>query len=349
MNSTSILPTSRTYLPRRAGTPHSHYLGLSEAEFLALSCGRHTRRLQTDWLTLFYRLRETGGLRSVTANTGAALEQPWAVREMGTMANNVRLYGLNQELELRLDYWHCGFAVAAGADHRQAAALRFYDQRGALVHSLEAEQPTRLGLAMTAPFHSSDQNREQRLSSFPSRSRGEYNLFDAECLRLWWQLPLDIPAGSVPGLPEVTRRHMLQTLGPSQAVAVDASALRTLMECIDALERESLRLTVANHGAVQRCRGRGFYASSLGDDLLLRNDLCTLRLTPAAVAAAWIVRKHTHEGERLALELHDADGELLAAIDSDERHGEVRTAWAALLGAMQEETASAGNSRRNRS
>jgi len=313
------------------------YLGLSEAEFLALSCGRHTHRLTPDWLPLLCHLRQAGGLRSITANAGAVLEQPWSVRETGTVGNTLRLYGPQQELEFHFDYWHCGFAVAPGSDERPAAALRFFDQRGDLLHSIEAEHTALLGRAAILPFHSGDQRREQRLAPLPAPASPQAPTpLDHECLRLWWQLPLDFPAGPIPGLPAASRNRLLAALGTAHARLVQPDAFLTLLDCIDALDRESLRLTVVNHGVVQRYRGRGFYASRQGGSLRLRNEECSLTLTAAAIAGNWLVRKPTRCGDCLALELHDASGALLAAIDAPARQG---TAWSTLLGAMEEEAA----------
>jgi putative hemin transport protein len=314
------------------------YLGLSEAEFLALSCGHHTRRLKTDWLPLLHWLRGIPALRSITTNTGAALEQPLAHEDASVTSHSLHLHGPDQELEFDFSQWHCGFAVAAGVDGTQRAGLRFFNPRGDLLHSIEAEAPFQLSLGMSAAFHATDQGREQPLPSPRPYTPAELDAFDAECLRLWWQLPLELTARPVPGLPRVPRGRLLTALGQDHAIRVELSALHDLVECLDALEQESLRLTVANHGAVQRCRGRGFYAARLEEAILLHNEICTLRLLPQAVHAAWIVRKPTHQGERLGLELHDEQGELLTGIDAAAQTGGLRTAWATLLEAIREET-----------
>lgn len=314
------------------------YLGLSEAEFLALSCGHHTRRLKTDWLPLLHWLRGIPALRSITTNAGAALEQPLAHEEAGVSGHSLRLHGPDQELEFDFSQWHCGFAVAPGVDGTQRAGLRFFNPHGDLLHSIEAEVPFRLSLGMSADFHAVDQGREQPLPCPRPSTPAELDAFDAECLRLWWQLPLAHTARPVPGLPGVTRGRLLAALGQDHAIQVELGALHTLVECLDALERESLRLTVANHGAVQRCRGRGFYAARMDEAILLHNETCTLRLLPRAVHAAWMVRKPTHQGERLGLELHDERGELLAGIDAAAKTDGLRTTWATLLEAIREET-----------
>lgn len=314
------------------------YLGLSEAEFLALSCGHHTRRLKTDWLPLLHWLRAMPALRSITTNTGAALEQPLAHEDAGITGRSLRLHGPNQELEFDFSQWHCGFAVAAGVDGTQRAGLRFFSPRGDLLHSIEAEAPFRLSLDRSAAFHATDQGRVQPLPSQRPSIPTELDAFDAECLRLWWQLPLELTARPVPGLPRVPRGRLLTALGQDHAIRVELCALHTLVECLDALEQESLRLTVANHGAMQRCRGRGFYAARLEEAILLHNETCILRLLPQAVHAAWIVRKPTYQGERLGLELLDEHGELLAGIDAAAQADGLRTAWATLLEAIREET-----------
>lgn len=314
------------------------HLGLSEAEFLALSCGHHTRRLKTDWLPLLYWLRGIPALRSITTNAGAALEQPLAHDDASVTGHSLRLRGPDQELEFDFSQWHCGFAVAPAVDDGGRAGLRFFDPRGDLLHSVEAEAPLRLSLGMSAAFHAADQGREQPLPSPRPSTPTELDAFDIECLRLWWQLPLEHTARPVPGLPRVARGRLLAALGQAHAIRVEVAALHTLVECLDALERENLRLTVANHGVVQRCRGRGFYAARMGEAMLLHNESCTLRLLPQAVHAAWIVRKPTHQGEHLGLELHDEHEELLAGIDAPARTGGLRTAWATLIEAIREET-----------
>lgn len=314
------------------------YLGLSEAEFLALSCGHHTRRLKTDWLSLLDWLRGIPALRCITINTGAALEQPFASGEVDTSDASPCQHGPASELEFDFRHWHCGFAVAPGVDGGGRAGLRFFNPRGDLLHSIEAEAPFQLSLGMSAAFHAADQGRVQPLPSPRPSTPTELDPFDAECLRLWWQLPLEHAARPVPGLPRVARGRLLAALGQAHAIRVGVAALHTLVECLDALERETLRLTVANQGVVQRCRGRGFYAARTGETMLLHNESCTLRLLPQAVHAAWIVRKPTHQGERLGLELHDEHEALLASIDAPARTGGQSTAWATLLEAIREET-----------
>ncbi|MCA1806063.1 MAG: hypothetical protein LC646_12215 [Xanthomonadaceae bacterium] len=314
------------------------YLGLSEAEFLALSCGHHTRRLKNDWLPLLHWLRGIPALRSITTNAAAALEQPLAHEDAGVSGHSLRLRGPDQELEFDFSQWHCGFAVAADVDGTQRAGLRFFNPRGDLLHSIEAEAPFRLSLDRSAAFHAADQGREQPLPCPRPATPTQLDAFDAECLRLWWQLPLELTARPVPGLAPVPRGRLLAALGQDHAIRVELSALHTLVECLDAFEQECLRLTVANHGAVQRCRGRGFYAARMEAALLLHNETCTLRLLPQAVHTAWIVSKPTHQGERLGLELHDEHGELLAGIDAAAQTSGLRTAWATLLEAIREET-----------
>jgi putative hemin transport protein len=314
------------------------YLGLSEAEFLALSCGHHTRRLKTDWLSLLHWLRGIPALRCITINAGAALEQPFATGEVGTSDDSPCLRGPASELEYDFRQWHCGFAVAPGVDGGGRAGLRFFDPRGDLLHSIESEAPFQLSLGMSAAFQGDDQGREQPLSIPTRPGSAALDTFDAECLRLWWQLPLEHTARPVPGLPRLARGRLLAALGQAHAIRIGVAALHTLVECLDALERENLRLTVANQGVMQRCRGRGFYAARTGEAMLLHNESCTLRLLPQAVHAAWIVRKPTHQGERLGLELHDEHEALLASIDAPARTGGQRTAWSTLIEAIQEET-----------
>ncbi len=96
---------------------------------------------------------------------------------------------------------------------------------------------------------------------------------------------------------------------------------------------------MANTGVVQSCTARGFTVSLLKQSLLLRNETCTLLLNPDAIHSAWIVRKSTWEGARIALEMLDRDGTLLAAIEGQHRQGRHRSIWATLLDAIDEQVA----------
>ncbi|EHQ52559.1 Hemin-degrading family protein [Ectothiorhodospira sp. PHS-1] len=322
------------------------YLGLTESQQLALSCGRRVHRLCRDWFGIIHTLLEQPGVRCVTTRRGVTLDQAPCVHQLRVVDDTLHLFGLQQSMILHTDAWYSGFAIdidrASGTVTR---SLRFFDAYGERIFALESTAPGGFAPNLIRPFLDSRQGREHTRVPMPPYSQPQMQSpymerLERDGIRLWWQMPGDLPVNEVPGIADLPRTRLLETLGTGYAVRARPEALHLLAECLQAQDLPmSLRLSVSNAGACQRTTGPLREANIRENSLELgQGPDARLSLALEVVETIWIVRKPGYQGEILGIECHDIHGHLLLAIDD---HGQPSCPWgewASLLRIIQPRT-----------
>lgn len=256
-----------------------------------------------DWLPALRERRCSPGieLRGILANHAARIEHRWPGHGLGASARHLSL--LTPEVELHLSFLSC---------------------REELGEPVSAVRSCRTFLS----FLDAD---AQRIYTLQSCARSA--LFPAPCLGM------GEPVGGMEcehcvHRADCSRHQQLQALGPGHARVVDGVALSTVLECMEELHRETLSFSLSHHSGRLTCSGQGFFATRTGDRVSLRNEHCSLDVDGGKVASIWRVRSEADASP--GLELLDAQGEIIAAIHGPARVNGRRSAWAALLGVLDE-------------
>lgn len=322
------------------------YLGLTESQQLALSCGRRVHRLRSDWFGIIHTLCEQPDIRCVTTTRGVALDQTPCIQQSRTVNGTLHLFGTQQTLVLNTDAWQSGFAIdVEKANGSVTRSLRFFDTYGERVFALESASPNGFEPARIRAFLNPHQGREHTRVPMPPHShpysQPRYmERLDRDSIRLWWQMPGDLPVDQVPGLSGLSRTRCLETIGTEFAIRARPEALHLLAECLNSLEQHlTLRLSVANDCASQRTTGTVSKADIRDNTLWIHQTPDTrLCLTLDAVETIWVVRKPAYQGDTLGIECHDVHGHLLLAIDDHGQHSWPWGEWASLLRTLQPRT-----------
>ncbi|MCG5517303.1 MULTISPECIES: hypothetical protein [unclassified Ectothiorhodospira] len=332
--STFHSPQARPYLDSR-------HMGLTESQQLELACGRRVHRLRQDWLHLIYNLRKHPWLRCTTSAPGVELDQPLNADQASTMENTLFLRGYRQSLALNLDHWRSGFVMnGETAGQSVPESMRFFNEFGERIFTLQAASPRGLDPTLIQPFMDPHQGREKTHVPTPPHWHADpkshpLDRLDRESLRIWWQLPTDFPAECIPGLPELSRTQMLETLGREFALRTGVNALHLLAESLNEQTHLPLRVSVSNGAVTQRHASDHIEANVRTNVLEMEQGPARARLELQSVETVWVVRKPGYRGFTLAIECHDRHGRLLMSIDDQATSAHPWNDWPSLLRTMQ--------------
>src|SRR5690554_748958 len=138
-------------------------LGVSEAEYVAASCGDDVRRLAGPWPELVAGLPTLGEVMALTRNNCAVHEKVGRFGEISVSGDQGLV--LNTDIDLRIFYanWSTGFAVTETGRHGTRRSLQFFSADGTAIHKvyLRPESDIAAYEALVARHLSDDQSIDQ--------------------------------------------------------------------------------------------------------------------------------------------------------------------------------------------
>ncbi|MEO8630500.1 MAG: ChuX/HutX family heme-like substrate-binding protein [Betaproteobacteria bacterium] len=300
------------------------FLGVSEGELVASTCGEETTRLQGPFGKLIEQLPALGNVMALTRNESAVHEKI-GTYENGSITGPMGLV-LGEAIDLRLfmSQWKFGYALNEKKHDSTLHSPQFFDGSGTAVHKI---------------FLRHDSNRDafdalvQRYGA-PSQEAGEIVAASAEDVaensdeaidqpgfRIAWEALQDTHEffGMLRRF-KVSRTQALRLADPQYAWPVQTSSLRTALERASASGLPTM-VFVGNAGCIQIhtgsvnnvvVRDRWLNVMDPGFNLHMRED---------HIASAWVVCKPTSEGIVTSLELFDDKGRNLALIFGKRKPG----------------------------
>jgi putative hemin transport protein len=322
-------------------------LGVSEAELVATGCGEHVTRLDGGWSALLSELETLGPVMALTRNDAAVHEKTGVYHNVKfTETHNMGLV-LDDDIDLRLfmDHWHLGFAVEtpwSGGRDGVRRSLQFFDRDGTAVHKVFLTRKSALDAydALVDKYRHADQSIEQPVTPVdPAPDATPDAEIDVEGFLEEWAALKDTH-DFFPLLRDydVTREQALRLGEGTFTRRVPAKSLRRTLQA--AAEQETpIMVFVGNAGCLQIHTGpvRKLKATDPSWYNVLDPGF-QLHLDEGQIDQAWVVRKPTTDGDVTALELLDAEGDIIARLFGKRKPGEAeREDWRAIVRALPAE------------
>lgn len=310
----------RTQRPQLRARDAATELGVTEAELVASGCGDGTVRLSDEPGPVLERVRTLGPVMALTRNAHCVHERRGTYSGVRVSTAFGLVVGPDIDLRIDLSLWHRGFAVTEG-DKR---SLQFFDASGTAVHKIHlGEESDRHAFEALVRAHThADQNPREVVSPPPLRTKARPNAdIDVPGLREAWHFLRDThDFQAMLDRFEVQRLQALRLTGAERAVEVPTSSARRVLESAAAMALP-IMVFVGNPGCLQIHTGPVEHIKVLGPWLNVMDRSFNLHLREDALASAWVVRKPTKDGVVTALELYDADGELVAQLFGKRKPG----------------------------
>lgn len=315
-------------------------LGASEAALLATRCGDGVVRLGGPFDELIRALPGLGEVKTITRNEHAVIEK-WGRYEQLDVGSHMGQVVGEIDLRIFLRAWHVAFAVEELARHGTRRSVQIFDRAGDAIHKVYLEDESDRGAfdALVARFRVEDQGRAQPVEPRPSRPvEAEDASIDVTRFRAAWEAMLDthdfFPMIRSFG---VTRSQALRLapLGRVRRVS-RASLLDALVQA--AGEGTPIMVFVGNHGTIQIHTGPVHRVKVLGPWINVLDPRFNLHVREAGIERAYVVEKPTRDGAVTALELFDAEGELVAQLFGKRKPGTPEDeSWRGILRALKTE------------
>jgi putative hemin transport protein len=313
-------------------------LNVSEGELIASLVGESAVRLRTRGASIIKDIPRLGTVMALTGNEHCVHEKIGPYLDVTIHPAHGLVLGELIDLRLFPSQWRHTFAVVdetAGGNRR---SIQVFDAHGVAVHKIYEKPETDVDAfdRLIAAWREEDQSPLLALQPAESRASDRADAeIDVDRLRDEWTALEDTHEffGMLRRL-KVGRLQALRLAGADFAQRVDTQALSRALECArDA--STPIMVFVGNAGCIQIHSGPIANLKRMGPWFNVLDPAFNLHLREDAIAAAWVVRKPTLDGDVTSLEIFDRDGFCYAQLFGARKPGKPELeAWRAILASL---------------
>lgn len=313
-------------------------LGISEAEYVALSCGETCSPLASDRFSdLLLKLGSVGEMMALTRNDAMVLEHHGVYRDGVSRHNHVIFNTPEIDLRLRVSDWKYGFAV----DENGRQSLQFFDKYGEAAHKVyvtdhsdkAAYESLLHEFGTTGGFHEMNVKTKE-----PAGVIEDVDVDETAIRKDWKALDNAHHVNALLKAYGVTRPQAYRHLG-DDALALKADALKSMLEKAADLEIPLL-IFVPNDTSTQIHNGVVKKLMEMGPWFNVLDPGFNLHANMELVTEAWMVIKHLGEHDKTcSMELFDANQKALMMVylhPDGQVDKEMKAMWADVLMSLQE-------------
>lgn len=324
--------------PRARARNVADGIGVSEAELLASRIGQPEEvviRLRPEFPEILMQIGTLGPVMALTRNH-ACVHEKTGVYQKGHMMPQAHMGIFNDEnIDLRLFFrsWSMGFFVV----DEPRVSFQFFNKDGSAVHKIyDVEGTDKDAMRRLAEsFKADDQAPEQHVEAVKTPVERPLSEIDTEGFVNAWQA-LEDTHDFFPLLRKfgISRRQALEVAPADLARKVDPLSYKTTLEKAAADEME-IMVFVNNRGCVQIHTGVVSRLVAVGPWYNVLDEGFNLHLKEEAVAECFVVTKPTLDGPVTALEVFDAEGELILQFFGSRKPGKPEQAeWRKLADSL---------------
>ncbi|MEM1041058.1 MAG: ChuX/HutX family heme-like substrate-binding protein [Bacteroidota bacterium] len=294
-------------------------LGVSEAELVATSEGDGATRLDGGWGALLEEAETMGEVMALTRNDACVHEKTGTYRNVKLMEKHAMGLVLDEDIDLRLflGRWRFGFAVETpwdGAKDGLRRSLQFFDAHGTAVHKVFLKRKSDIEAydRLVAKYRHAEPEAALGIEPVPEPEpeTPDADLDRAAFLQAWAELkdthdffPLLMNHG-------VGRLQALRLAENTFAERAEPASVRQMLEHA-AAAATPIMVFVSSAGCIQIHTGTVKKLKEYGPWYNVLDPGFNLHLNEEHIDSAWVVRKPTIDGTVTALEIFDAEGELI--------------------------------------
>ncbi len=281
-------------------------LGVPEAALLeARRPGGSAVRLRAPFADLLRRMPEAGDVLALTRNDACVIESrgtfaaPDIEGMMGQVVGAI-------DLRLFLRNWRIAYALHEEVASGPRTGLLFFDAAGTAIHKIYGGTPA---LAALVAAHADPDADPAAFAPAPppQAERDDAGIDRAGLVAAWESLRHTHEFFALLRTFGVTRAQAMRLAGPALARPVAPGAARAILEAVKD-GAMPIMIFVGNPGCMQIHSGAVHRVEVMGPWLNVLDPAFNLHLRQDRIAAAWIVRKPSVNGDIHALELYDAAG-----------------------------------------
>ncbi|KQT42314.1 MULTISPECIES: hemin-degrading factor [unclassified Methylophilus] len=332
-------------IERQAGKRHrdiAEKLQISEGALIAAHAGAQEKawllqatRLQADWPALMKSLEPLGEVMALTRNISCVHEKTGVYKNVSDTGHVGLVLGGDIDLRAFYSHWAHGFAVSETVDNGVQQSLQFFDAQGAAIHKVFIKPQSDVEAYKAFVKHFADENQKPGITTVPAPplpvDKADSEIHVAGFQAAWRALQ---DTHDFFGLLKRYGVSRLQSMRLAEKQYVRQANLESARELLEtaATEGVALMIFVANPGMVQIHSGIVKKVAVMGPWLNVLDPGFNLHLREDHIASAWVVRKPTVDGLVTALELFDAEGNVIAMFFGERKPGKPELAeWRALV------------------
>lgn len=297
-------------------------LKVSEAELLATTIGDYTTKLEGDWTQLLERLPELGRVMSLTRNEGCVLENKGPFQKIDIMSQGpFKMATVIGPIESRVFFsgWKYGFAVEQETPRGWMRSIQIFDGAGEAVMKVFLQEATenRKGSDLEAyrklveDFKAAEQTHEIEVKPIPAQPTKAIGEVDKAGLISDW--------GSMKDTHDffgMIRKHQVNRLDAvvlaegEFTYRLQKDSLKLMLDKASG-EKMPIMIFVGNKGNIQIHQGKVNTIKVMDNWLNVLDPDCNMHLREDLVDSIWVVKKPTEDGVVTAIEVFDANKEMI--------------------------------------
>ncbi|MEP2670359.1 MAG: ChuX/HutX family heme-like substrate-binding protein [Cyclobacteriaceae bacterium] len=297
-------------------------LKVSEAELLATTIGDYTTKLEGDWTQLLERLPELGRVMSLTRNEGCVLENKGPFQKIDIMSQGpFKMATVIGPIESRVFFsgWKYGFAVEQETPRGWMRSIQIFDGAGEAVMKVFLQEATenRKGSdleayrKLVADFKAAEQTLDIEVKATPAQPTKAIGEVDKAGLISDW--------GSMKDTHDffgMIRKHQVNRLDAvilaegEFTYRLQKDSLKLMLDKASG-EKMPIMIFVGNKGNIQIHQGKVNTIKVMDNWLNVLDPDCNMHLREDLVDSIWVVKKPTEDGVVTAIEVFDANKEMI--------------------------------------
>jgi putative hemin transport protein len=315
-------------------------LGVSEAELLATGIGENVIRLSEDFVEQLEKFPKLGRVMSLTRNEGCVLEHKGTFQKIEVhQAGPQKIATVIGPIEQRVFFsgWKFGFAVVSETPRGPMFSLQYFDKAGDAVMKVFLQEDSDFDFSeelVKAHTHA-EQSADLATETFEKAEYVSKDDLDFESFTSDWENMKDTHDffGMLRKY-KLNRLNAVEWIDDKWAYEVNRLSVRSVLETASDIKLP-IMIFAGNKGNIQIHQGKVKTIKQLGDWLNVMDPEFNMHLNESVVDRAFVVHKNTTEGLVSALELFDAEGEMVAQFFGLRKPGiPQKPEWKAILDSL---------------
>lgn len=311
-------------------------LDITEAEFVAISCGQSCSILDdVRFDELLQKLEPVGEVMALTRNDAMVLESHGIYKDVTARHGHIIINTEQIDLRLRTSAWKFGFAV----EENNRQSLQFFDEFGEATHKIYIgkKSNTSAYASILQEFVTNKDFHSLVVKDKPAIEINEVSI-NATALQKDWRELSDVhQLGALLNKHNATRPQAYRHLG-DDAVRLKNSALRAMLE-IASPKKIPLLMFVPNSASTQIHNGLVNKLMEMGPWFNVLDPGFNLHANMKLIAETWLIAKIMNDKTTYSMEIFDKDHQALMMVylhSSAKQDDEMQTLWKDTLQNLQE-------------
>lgn len=294
----------------------AHQLGVSEAELLATTVGEQATRLVNNWEALWQRMPALGNVMSLTRNEGCVLEHKGIFKDIDLIGPPAhRMATVIGPIETRVFFnaWAHAFAVRLQTPHGLQQSIQVFDKAGHAITKvfLQPGSDQQAFDQLVLDFTAVEQSVELNVTPYgPADEKPIEEADQAGLLTDWENMKDTHDFFGMLRKYKVNRLDAVVLAANKFTHRLQSDCLVTLLEAA-AKQHLPIMVFAGNRGNIQIHQDEIKTVRVMDNWLNILDPAFNMHLRQDLIDSVWVVKKPTTDGVVTAVEVFDANKEMI--------------------------------------